>query len=261
MKQAVKSVAGAFGLDVTALHSPEHRLAGLQVRNIHVPLNTAGHAVRSLHDGREVFFFVDNPRDEIQGVHAKGRFYEPEELAIIRHGYQGGTFVDIGANVGNHTLYAALVLDAPRLVAFEPNPPAARVLRANVALNNLAERVSVRQVGLSSEPGWAEAIAATPDNLGGTHLETGSGSLVLERGDDALAGETVGFIKIDTEGMEIDVLRGLAETLKRDRPALFVEVDGDNEAAFRQLMASTSYRIAAAFQRYAGQTNYLMEPF
>lgn len=260
MKQAVKTMVGALGLDVTAMHSPEHKLAGVQVRHLKTPLNHCGHAVRAVHEGREVRFFIENPTDHIQGIHAKGRFYEPEELAIIRSGYRGGTFVDVGANVGNHTLFAALILDAPKVIAFEPNPPARRVLSVNVALNDLVERVTVRGVGLAGKAGQARPVTSTPDNLGVTRLERGSGPLTLQRGDDALKGEEVGFIKIDVEGMEVEVLRSLRATLDRCRPALFVEVTETNAAAFDELMKASGYRVSETFSRYAGQTNYLMEP-
>jgi Met-10+ like-protein len=54
----------------------------------------------------------------------KGVFYEREELEIIATHFKGGTFVDIGANVGNHSIFAAKFLGASKVIAFEPNPTA-----------------------------------------------------------------------------------------------------------------------------------------
>src|SRR5688500_7711411 len=56
-----------------------------------------------------VKFFVANEGDHIQRFHLQGRFYEAEELELIGRYFRNGVFVDIGANVGNHSLYAALI--------------------------------------------------------------------------------------------------------------------------------------------------------
>ena len=53
--------------------------------------------------GQRMRFAIHDPDDLIQAVHAAGRFYEMEELELIRGVFpRGGTFLDIGANVGNH---------------------------------------------------------------------------------------------------------------------------------------------------------------
>jgi len=56
--------------------------------------------------GRDIRFFVVDPEDTIQAVHLSGDFYEREELEIIEQFWRpDGVFVDIGANVGNHTIF------------------------------------------------------------------------------------------------------------------------------------------------------------
>jgi hypothetical protein len=92
--------------------------------------------------GQRVLFATDKTHDPIQRAHRNGTFYEAEDLALIApHVPQGSTFVDIGANVGNHTVYAAMILGVARVIPVEPNPLALRLLMLNVMMNGLEDRV------------------------------------------------------------------------------------------------------------------------
>jgi hypothetical protein len=68
-------------------------------------------------------FFIESETDLIQEHHKCGRLYEREELEIIqKHSNGAGAFLDIGANVGNHAIFFAKVLQAPKVFVFEANP-------------------------------------------------------------------------------------------------------------------------------------------
>jgi Met-10+ like-protein len=87
--------------------------------------------------GSNLRFFVRNRRDLVQAHHFTGEFYEAEELDIIRrHFKENGVFVDIGANVGNHTIFASKLLKAEKVIPFELHPDALAILTTNIALNN-----------------------------------------------------------------------------------------------------------------------------
>lgn len=227
-------------------------------------IGPAGQVVRAVIEGKPVFFTLTNPKDVIQKEHLAGRFYEPEELEIIRsHCPKGAVFVDIGANIGNHALFALKMLGVKKLIPFEPNPVAIAVLTANLGLNGELARCDLSHLGLGlsdqSQTGLAMAVDKPNKNLGGGRMVEG-GDLQVIRGDEALSAETVGFIKIDVEGMEMQVLRGLADTVARCRPALFVEVDEANRADFLAWVESTGYEIAATFRRYPVNENFLVKP-
>ena len=212
-------------------------------------------------EGRRMRFFVVNERDEIQSRHRKAEFYEQEELDIIARHFNGGVFVDVGANVGNHSLYALAFLDAAKVVAFEPVPNASLLLEINIALNGLQDRVVLHRKGLSDAPGFAkpETDPRKIDNLGATRLAASETGLELARGDDVLC-EKVDFIKIDVEGLELQVLEGLRRTISDSRPPLFVEVENENRAGFEALMAEMGYEIAEQFRRYDQNINFLAVP-
>lgn len=217
--------------------------------------------VRCTVHGQTVQFTVINGRDEIQKHHLQGEFYEPEELAIIaRHFPVGGSFCDIGTNVGNHTLYVAKFLHAARIVVFEPNPAAIAILESNIFLNNIHAVVDRQYlgIGLSDSPGSAAALRVPKQNLGASRVVEGAGDLRLESVDALLTGQRFDLIKIDVEGMELKVLAGMRDLVAQTRPKIFIEVDQVNQTGFDAWLVDARYEVIERFQRYARNINYLV---
>lgn len=214
-------------------------------------------------DGVRVSFCVDMENDPVQRNHRRGQFYEQKELKHLQSLFpKGGTFVDIGANVGNHTLYAALLLGAGRVIPVEPNILAFRLLIHNVLINRLEDVVELRKlgVGLSDKPAEGFAMERRERNLGGARMLAGEGDLVVVPGDALLADESPDMIKIDVEGMEMAALAGLEDTIARHRPILLVEVDNENEAAFLGWAGAHDYVVEKTVQRYRLNKNHLLMP-
>ena len=112
-------------------------------------------------------------RDPIQRRHRDGQFYEQEELELIAGLVpQGATIVDIGANIGNHTLFFAQMMRAARVIPFEPNPLAFEVLIAHVIANGIADKVDLRNLGLglSDAPAEGFGMEARQRNLGAASM-------------------------------------------------------------------------------------------
>ena len=222
-----------------------------------------GQVVRTVILGEPVYFTITNRRDAIQKFHCLGQFYEAEELDIIRRWFRpGSVFCDIGANIGNHSLFALKFLRASQSILFEPNPAAIAILRSNLELNGLTDRADFTNIGygLSDTAASGLAISAPGRNMGAGKLVQGDGTLQTLRGDDALAGRHVDFIKIDVEGMELRVLGGLTDTLARCRPLIFIEVDRANAFEFKQWYRAHGYGVRARFKRYRTNENFLLEP-
>ncbi|NNE88001.1 MAG: FkbM family methyltransferase [Silicimonas sp.] len=226
------------------------------------------HVVRAEHMGQTIFFTVPNPKDEIQQYHFRGEFYEREELEIIaRHMPVGGTYCDIGANVGNHAIFVAKFLHASRLVLIEPNPPAIETLESNLYLNGIEGICDRRHLGIGLSDGAHDsALMRTPGrNLGAARIrevseDDAEGAIALATGDSLLEAEAFDLIKIDVEGHEIKVLTGLASTIRVTRPKLFIEVDGENDDAFQAWIKETNYEVLETFQRYPRNQNYMVGP-
>ena len=238
--------------------------AAAPVATADLVVSPAGQVVRAVIDGKPVFFTLTNTKDVIQKEHLAGRFYETEELEIIRaHCPKNAVFVDIGANIGNHALFALKMLGVKQVIPFEPNPVAIAVLTSNLGLNGELARCDLSHLGLglSDKPqdGLAMEVDKPNKNLGGGRLVAG-GDLRVIAGDEALAKAKVDFIKIDVEGMEMQVLGGLAQTLERCRPVIFIEVDEANRVDFLTWVEANHYDIAATFRRYPVNENFLLKP-
>jgi hypothetical protein len=95
-------------------------------------------------------------------------------------------------------------------------------------------------------------------NLGGTRLEFSEhGSLRVVPGDTILSGHRVDFLKIDVEGMEVDVLEGLKKTIAEQRPRIFIEVDNCNVARFLEWTRINNYSIVSSG---SGRTVWSVSP-
>jgi FkbM family methyltransferase len=152
-----------------------------------------------------------------------GRFPDVTHQAVLRRFLKSGdTYIDIGANLGFQSIYASrLVGEAGRVLSFEPHPETFRLLNAHLAMNGLF-RCSTFNMALSDEPGELLLNEHGPHSGTATFLRSGSATRCLpvkvERGDDVLpAMDLPGdiFVKIDVEGFERKVLRGLRRTLSR----------------------------------------------
>jgi FkbM family methyltransferase len=228
------------------------------------PVALAGSVVAFRHRGCAVSFFVENEHDVIQCHHAQGVFYEREELSIIEEYFpRGGVLLDIGANIGNHSVFAGYFLFPSQIIVIEPNPAACRILDINIRLNNFSRLVdmSLSRFGFADAAGLAVAVTP-PGNLGGTRLDAcqRTGGLPLVRGDDVLLGRRVDFIKLDVEGMELRVLDGLSEVIRAHRPGMLVEVDARNNEGFEQFLARMGYAIRVRCKRYQANENFLILP-
>jgi FkbM family methyltransferase len=259
--QAARAALRGVGMDLTTSRNARRQFSGVTIAWGAPDKNALRGTIMRVDtgSGRYVRFFVANENDEIQREHRSGLFYEPEELAIIARHYRGSTFLDVGSNVGNHAVYAATVMNAPKVICVEPNPVAAEVLELNLLLNDLRARTEILRCGFSSRAVQAHIGWSPAGNLGATHFVEGSGPVSMVRGDDVVQGD-VGFIKIDAEGFELDVLAGLETTIARCRPPIFVEVDQPNQNAFMKLIDRLDYRIADSFERYDDAPNFLLEP-
>lgn len=151
------------------------------------------------------------------------------EVALFRQLLRpGDTVLDIGANIGAHTVpIAQLVGPAGRVLAFEPQRIVFQTLCANVALNHLTN-VWCRHAAVGAESGHIEVPwldPTRPHNFGGLALGNRKGERVPVVAVDELELRTCRLLKVDVEGMELRVLRGARQTIERLRPVLYVEND------------------------------------
>ncbi|WP_181832927.1 FkbM family methyltransferase [Bosea caraganae] len=162
--------------------------------------------------------------------------YERREIAFLRElfrarGLQSSVFLDIGGNIGNHSI--SLADSFAEVVAFEPNPPIASLFKTNLLLSQTGN-VRLHEVGLGRADAELKFSLLEAGNDGSGSFASGRGDIVLpvRHGDRYLAQsepeiaastKPIGFVKCDVEGFEADVFAGLRETLAHHRPILAFE--------------------------------------
>ena len=189
-------------------------------------MTEAGNTVESLtYCGQEFRFYLPLAGDLIQDqIRANATFYEVEMLECIqRIASPDGLAIDVGANIGNHTVYLAGVCGL-EVIALEPEPQCFDILRRNVELNDLREVVSARALAAGAEPGQGVSLRVSEGNLGASRFQVqDEGSTEVVTIDSLEREAPVRLLKIDVEGMEAAVLEGAQRTLAEERPVVFVE--------------------------------------
>ncbi|PKP88630.1 MAG: hypothetical protein CVT78_00135 [Alphaproteobacteria bacterium HGW-Alphaproteobacteria-17] len=152
-------------------------------------------------------------------LYANGR---SEDVEIVRALLKpGGTYVDIGANIGDLVLAGATAVgDQGCVYAFEAHPKIFALMTRNVALN---ARANVHPVNAAcgEDFGWARFSDMRSDDLN----QIGSGEIVVPMlpAQHLLPDGQIDLIKVDVEGFELFVLKGLTEAFERTQ-SLFLEV-------------------------------------
>ena len=152
--------------------------------------------------------------------------YEESEAKIMEEKIKVGSIVvDVGANIGLHTLnMARIVGNTGQVFAFEPDPSNFKILRKNVKINNYQNiileekavgdkhgRVTLYQ---SDHPGNHRLFPQTKQAKGEVEVELTSLDKYFI---DSNLAEKINFIKIDVEGLEFSVLNGMKNILKNNK--------------------------------------------
>jgi len=185
-----------------------------------------------------------SPIDYIDSFVLLSGYYESEVLeGILPFLGPGAVFWDIGANFGLHAITAKFLKPEARVICIEPSPPMLSRIQANARLNNLeVENISV---ALSDSQRF-RPLHLAEGNPGMTSLKplataSYSGSILCwcDTGDNLVASQTLPsptIIKLDVEGSEVDVLRGLKGVLQGSylkavvleaNPKLIIESDNE----------------------------------
>jgi FkbM family methyltransferase len=155
-----------------------------------------------------------------------GEWEGHEREFLVRTLKPGGTFLNVGANVGYHALFASrLVGPAGRVFAVEPDPAAYRCLLTNLA-DHGAENVTAIECAAGSAAGML-ALYRSFHNAGDNRLtpfEDGASPVKVRvrRLDEVLAGVELDAVLIDTQGWDHEVVAGMGRLLD-ERPPVLVE--------------------------------------
>jgi FkbM family methyltransferase len=211
--------------------------------------------------------FVVNRHDCYMGVSliVYGEYSDAEWALFSRFIPKDAVVADIGANIGVFSIpMARRVGEKGRVLCFDAQPYACQLLQLNAQLNHL-NNVQIFPCGLGArdEMREIEGLDYTRDgNFGGAcFLHKGTGLRAsFKKFDDVFQETRLDFLKIDVEGMEIDVLRGAHATLQRFRPALYMENHpGEHAAELIRTLLALGYRMWWHTPYYYNPDNFMKQ--
>lgn len=184
----------------------------------------------------EFFVHQENDRHVSERIATEG-IWEPFETALIcrllraRIDASGeALFVDCGANLGWYSMIAAAL--GSQVVAFEPMPNNAILLRSNIEHNGFVQLVEAHEIALGESPGTG-SLRLSVNNQGDHRLVVEhrvapesprlTVDVAVRRLDDVLAGRVPSLLKLDTQGSEVAILRGAPETLATSSLTILLE--------------------------------------
>jgi protein O-GlcNAc transferase len=184
-----------------------------------------------------------------------GKFYEYQWLSMLSpDSIRGTAILDIGANIGNHSIFFTHVLGA-NVIAFEPMKENLARLEANAMAHGFAVINAI--VGDGGKYGIAEV---TNGNYGATKYDIndqGRASLKI----DSMGINNISLIKIDVEGMELSVLNGAKETITSNRCIVVFEcTDEDKYKEIEQYFSDISYDVAVLIKMNDKPSMYIATP-
>ncbi len=195
--------------------------------------------------GRSLSEHGEFARQSVRDLHA---------ILEERGAYKTGmTILEVGANIGTHTIYLFQDVRCSTVIAIEPDPDNLSLLHQNIILNGLAENVTTLAVAASDHTGTAE-FTRDLFNRGGSRLgakrtvgkSRESFSVDVVRIDDLLKRETVseeeiGLVWMDVEGHELAALKGMTRLISKYKPPIFFEYTPNGQMSGQQELGDLLY--------------------
>lgn len=217
--------------------------------------------VQVAHEGRNYKFWGENQWLILRQLRALKTFYELELLEYLRGAVPNpDVIVDVGANIGNHTVYFSQVMQAQSVISLEPHHKCFDALGANCKENGcdnvtglfcgasaVVERRFPDYCRNQSLPDQGYNVGATRFSAKKTYAQTTDVQFIPIDGILERASGNITLIKVDVEGMEMDVLRGATKTIRTQKPWIVIEIADRNTAPFQDQLRDTHTMVERPF--------------
>ncbi len=157
------------------------------------------------------------------------RFNDDKELEYVIDNYteyiNGKIVLDIGANIGNHSMFFQKYAKPSHIHAYEPHPETFKTLKRNIEINFWKDNISTHNLAVGDVNSNGNITGFNIHNTGATTIsESDNGNSSIIRIDDQNYDGTVGLMKIDVEGFEAKVIKGSEKLIIRDKPLIMIEI-------------------------------------
>jgi len=188
-----------------------------------------------------------------QKILSERNYYEAANLNYIckqwHNGHvgerlKGGQILDIGANIGNHTLFFFCECEIGYAHCFEPIESTRKLLKRNLEINDLLDKVEIHPVAVGEKPANAEVDFYDSNNIGSTSLKVSqTGEIPIVCIDNIKFDKRIDLIKIDVEGFELQVLKGCIRTISTHLPYLMIEIRDEYLDEIKKLLMPLNYKV------------------
>lgn len=194
--------------------------------------------------------------------HVLGEFYEKEYLEyLINLTPPGSNVIDIGANIGNHTVYFAGEAEC-KVIPFECNPRISEKLEYTVILNDLSKYVDTSYIGYAVSDQKGEIpFRFVRDDYSFLSMESDAGTMNVPCIKlDEVKLDSCALVKIDVDGGEKGVLSGAREFLSHLRPIVAIEVMNFNMRDVLSYFDNFGYRILREDSLNEAHSDFVFAP-
>lgn len=212
-------------------------------------------------------FLLYNKNDMYIGksIEKYGEFSELEAKLFEQICKNKDVIIEVGANIGAHTINLSKLVGEGFVIAFEPQRLVFQSLCANLAINSISN-VYAFQEAVSDENGTMlipECDFTKTNNFGGINIENAKkGTLINKIKLDNFINRisSLKLLKIDVEGMEIGVINGAIELIKKFKPIIYVENDRQEHSKnLIELLWSLDYKLYWHLPKLYNEDNYFKE--
>jgi FkbM family methyltransferase len=198
--------------------------------------------------GEHFLYSMTEPEGIGEALYWKGALSTEPDVAPVFLSYarKAAGFIDVGANTGFYSMLAHAANKNIRIWAFEPNPAVYRKLEHHIRINDMTKCCQPYAMALGESSGAVKLQVPADATMAHIVGENDDGILVDIQPLDLAVPEqdTVDLVKIDVEGHELAVFRGMRRILSQQRPPVFFEcLPGSPSLEMEELLGAAGYRL------------------
>lgn len=215
-------------------------------------------------------FVYSDKKISIEGYHVEDlifnriinskTFYEDKLLEKAQSLNLKGVYVDIGANIGNHSIFFSCFCSSTKVYSFEIDEKIFSLLKENMKNNCLNHTYHLSNIGILDKKGLVDLSKTDHLNAGMTKIVNIEGTQnKVDKLDNALQNiENIVLIKIDVEGFELEIINGAKSILENQSPVIFAELATKKEfKAVKKELSKYGYKTDNV--NYASTPTYLFQ--